>query len=217
MKHWLLTAALVLSGCDDSESPQAKPTPAGCIPDKAWTIGPVIKGENYSKGSPLNPCKVGGGMSFAIGPTAEPHYITRETASLVGKSQIRMRYKVEGSASIYGAPGKENRCTKDMPSAVTLYIQREDDDWQRNGWRWWHQATRTKLAGPGEYEITAPLDGAGWSSVQGMTADASPTNWKATMRDPHVIGFTFGNCEGSGHGARATGPIKFTVTEFAVL
>ncbi len=205
---------LALSSCDDNDKPKARPTPTGCTPAKAWTIGPIIKGENYSKGLPLNPCtEPGSGFSFDLGGEKEPHYITRKIDSLVGKKQLRMSFRVEASAStlVYGA-----KCPTNSPSAVTLYIQREDDDWQKNGWRWWHGPSRVAVSGAGVWELIAPLDDPKWSSVQGMTADASPLNWKATITDPYVVGFTMANCEGAGHGARATAPAKVIVERFSV-
>lgn len=206
--RWAALAALLLAACegDDGGSPSRSPA---TVP--AWEIGPVIDGKNYSKGLPLRPTQYADGWGFPISATAEPHYVTTRIDSLVGKSQIRLRFKVEGDGTIHGAG-----CPVDSPSKVSLYVQRDDDEWQMNGWRWWHGPSSVKLAGAGTHEIVAPLDDTAWRSVEGMTAASSPVNWTATKRDTHRVGFTFGNCEGAGHGARATAPVRFVVTAFGI-
>lgn len=179
-----------------------------------WEIGPVIEQRNYSLGSPYSATRYAGGLRVAIGPTAEPHYVTFRHGSLSGKRQFRMRFRVEGprSAIIHGA-----RCSSGTPSAVTLYFQRRGDDWETDGARWWATFASVPLKGPtGEMEIVAPLN-ANWTSVVSMTARTSPNAFAAAKANADRVGFTFGNCEGHGHGARATQPVRFVVTSFQVL
>ena len=125
-----------------------------------------------------------------------------------------MRYRVEGpkGAVIYGA-----NCSTGSSSAVTLYFQREDDDWTSDGGRWWATFASVRINVPmAEREIVAPLN-ANWTSVLTMTAGTNPNEFAAAKTNAGRVGFTFANCEGFGHGARATVPVRFIVTRFQVL
>lgn len=183
------------------------------VPVTSWEIGPVIHGRNYSL-APSRPSNFGNGWGFAISRTAQPHYVTFKHGSLRGKKQIRMRFRVEGPAGaiIHGA-----KCPAGSPSAVTLYFQRAGDNWATDGGRWWASFASASVSGPmGETEIVAPLNGK-WTSVLNMTAVNSPYEFAAAKAQADRVGFTFANCEGLGHGARATAPVKFVVTRFQVL
>lgn len=183
-------------------------------PGTSWEMGPAIEHRNYSLGLPRSPDRDADGWGVAIGPTAEPHYVTFRHGSLRGKTQIRMRFRVDGprGAVIHGA-----KCPTGSPSAVTLYFQREGDDWATDGARWWATFASVQLKGPmAETEIVAPLN-AKWTSVLSMTADNNPNEFAASKANADRVGFTFANCEGYGHGARATEPVRFVVTSFKVL
>lgn len=208
MKYLFLAMLLALGACDDNDN---KSSP---VNSSNWQIGPVINGTNYSKGLPTK-AKVepGAVISFPISQTAEPHYVTIPTGSLATKKEIKATFKIEGSptALIYGAG-----CPETSVSALTLYFQRKDDDWQKNGWRWWYRPSRVTLAGVGTYEIVAPLDSPKWTSVMGMKAETSPEVFNAAKREAYLVGFTFANCTGAGHGAKATEPVKFTLLSWRV-
>lgn len=179
-----------------------------------WEIGPVIEGRNYSVGMPSSLPRNGGAVRFAISPTAQPHYITFRHGSLGGKSRIRMRFRIEGPtfAKIHGA-----KCPVNSPATVTIYFQRDGDNWRTDGQRWWATFSTVQLKVPmGQTEIVAPLN-ARWTSVSQMTAQNSPGVFAQAKAKADRVGFTFGNCEGYGHGARATAPVRFIVTSFEVL
>lgn len=191
-------------------SVDAKPT--SHMPARSWEIGPIIQGRNYSLAlSGLSHFEDGWG--FTISPKAEPHYVTFRHGSLRGKTEIRMRFRVDGpgGAIIHGT-----KCPTGSPSAVTLYFQREGDDWATDGGRWWATFASAQIDGPmAETEIVAPLN-ARWTSVSSMTAENNPNEFAAAKAHAERVGFTFANCEGFGHGARATVPVKFVVTRFQV-
>lgn len=183
------------------------------VPVGAWEIGPTINGRNYSRGL-SRVSQFRNGWGFAIGPNAEPHYVTFRHGSLRGKRQIRMRFRVEGpaGAKIHGA-----KCPLGSPSAVTLYFQTGNDNWSIDGARWWATFASVPLHGLiGETEIVAPLN-AKWTSVSTKTAQNSPNEFAMAKANADRVGFTFANCEGYGHGARATVPVRFVVTQFRVL
>lgn len=199
-------ASMALTAGADAKA--GAPIPAG-----AWEIGPVVNQRNYSLG-PTRPARFERGWGFTIGPRTEPHYVTFSHGSLRGKTQIRMRFRVEGrsGAIIHGAT-----CPTRSPSAVTLYFQRKGDDWASDGGRWWASFASVRLRGPmAETQIVAPLD-ARWTSVLRMNAKNSPGEFAAAKADADRVGFTFANCRGFGHGARATVPVRFVVTSFEVL
>ena len=96
-------------------------------------------------------------------------------------------------------------------------FQRGDDDWASDGGRWWATFATVSLAGPKrETEIIAPLN-ANWSSVLRMTAANNSAEFAAAKAATGRVGFTFANCEGFGHGARATMPVRLVVTRFEIL
>ena len=208
LHHRLICAAIV--GLVLSSSGSAKP--ATRAPQRTWEVGPVINGRNYSLG-PSRVSSSSAGVSVAIGPQAEPHYVSFRHGSLQGKRVIRMRFRVEGpnGAIIHGA-----KCGTGSPSGVTLFFQRGDDDWTSDGGRWWATFATVPLSGPlRDTEIVAPLD-ANWTSVAIMTAANNPYDFAAAKGAADRVGFTFGNCEGFGHGARATVPVRLVVTRFEV-
>ena len=43
------------------------------------------------------------------------------------------------------------------------------------------------------------------------TPGNNPNEFAAAKASADRVGFTFGNCQGYGHGARATAPVKFVV------
>ena len=178
----------------------------------SWEIGPVINGRNHSLAL-SRPSHAKGGWGFTISQQSEPHYVTFRHGSLRGKKQIRMRFRVDGPAGaiIHGA-----KCPTGSPSAVTLYFQRAGDDWATDGGRWWATFASGQLSRPtGEMEIVAPLDGK-WTSVLHLSAENSRNEFEAAKAHADRVGFTFANCEGFGHGARATAPVRFVVTRFQV-
>ena len=187
-------------------------TAMSVAPANSWEIGPVINGRNRSLGESFHSITKGG-WGFTISQNSEPHYVTFHHGSLRGKKEIRMRFRVDGpaNASIYGA-----KCATTSPSAVTLYFQRAGDDWATDGGRWWATFSSSPLSRPtGEKEIVASLNG-NWTSVLQMSARNNPREFEAAKAYTHRVGFTFANCAGFGHGARATQPVRFVVTHFQV-
>jgi hypothetical protein len=194
----VVLAALLLASCgedDDKDQPR-----------EGWQVGPVIDGRNHSKGTGIVP-NADGSFSIAINPTAEPHYVTRRHGPLTGKQEIRLRYRVQGEA-IYNPPF----CNL---GTVTIHLQREGDDWQADGYRWWATFATRALAS-GEYEIVAPLNGR-WTSIYTANSETHAGLFARALAETERVGFTFGNCDGYGHGANASAPVEFTALSFEVL
>lgn len=205
-------AALALAACGgDNDKPRS--TPKSPVTSAGWEIGPVINGRNYSVGLLLNPSvKSDGSFSFTIGPTQEPHYITKRFGPLTGKKSITIRYRIEAEPGTVIYP---KCCMGSPPIGPTLYFQVKGDDWRTDGNRWWATFKQDAILQPGEYTITAELDN-NWTSVMEITAEKNPAIFKKAIDNADRIGFTLGGGDGFGHGVRATGLVTFTVLEFKV-
>jgi hypothetical protein len=198
-----LTIALVLSlsACasdgDTDEAPRIS----------QWLIGPVIDGKNYSRGLPDAAERHPEGWAIDFGPDQSPHYVTRDAPTLTGRTLIRMRFRTEGAPIVgVGCP----------TGTATVFLQARGEKYSgSDGKRWWASFATVQLGEPKEYEIVAPLDG-NWTSANTMQAHSAPEAFAAALKDAQHVGFTFGNCEGLGHGITATGPAKIVVTHYGV-
>lgn len=218
----LALLSTLLVGCDDSD-PAPKPSTSVNLMDPAvWEVGPIIKGENKSKGVPLHPVATPDGWAIDI-PHPTPaaghvHYITAPYGPLAGKSRITMRYRVELAEGAEIMP----ICCTDQPSykgMLTPFFQRRGDNWTGSGefetYRWWGTfATQTPIPA-GEHEIVAPLD-AKWTAVQVSSSETNPSGFAGALADTGRVGFCLGGGDSYCHGVYATGPARIVVTGFAV-
>jgi hypothetical protein len=183
----------------------------------AWTIGPVIKGRNYSVDMPLHPtARPGGGWHIDL-PQApgSVHYVTYPHGPLAGKRRIVMRFRVEatrGARIIASSDGVS-------PSIITLYFQRRGDNWsgrrQFETYRWYGTfASKTPITA-GVHEIVAPLD-ARWTAVESSNAHSQASAFRQALAEADQVGFVLGGGDGYGHGVHATGRARLIVTEFRV-
>lgn len=186
----------------------------------SWQIGPIIDGVNYSKDLPLNPETTSDGLwKFTWVPdTSEAHYVTLDSAPLTGKKSIYIKFRVDipTGTVVYGS-----NCPSKAQTGVVPYFQRAGDDWSGTGnmetYRWWNESVICYLFDKSStYEITAPLDGPGWSAVETKTYANDSIDFELAKANASRIGFTFANCTGAGHGASASGPATFTLLEWRV-
>lgn len=214
-------AIIALNACggDGGDNGRVTPTPQDLMQASAWEIGPVIDGVSKSPGMPRTPTQEAQGWSFDFPQQpGSVHYVTTQTGSLTGKKLIRLKFRIEGppESQIWGAS-----CPAGSPSYLTLYFQRDGDDWsgkdRYEAFRWW--ATFAKVGplvvGTGDQEAVAPLDG-DWTAVETSHRATNEAGFLAAEADAKRIGFTFSNCTGFGHGAYAIGPAKFIVTGFSI-
>ena len=202
--------ALPSSGPSGSAAVAASPDP------RAWTIGPIIRGRNYSDGTPLHPSagRTGWYIDLPRAP-GSVHYVTFPHGSLAGKRRIVMRYRIDA------APGVQIRpiTVPNLPSMLTLYFQRGGDNWSARGpfetYRWYATfATRSPIT-PGEHVMVAPLSG-NWTAVQTSSARSNPAAFREALAEADEVGFVLGGGDGVGHGVFATGPARLTVLDFRV-
>ena len=183
----------------------------------AWTIGPIIRGRNYSQGMPLHPRALRGG-GFAIDLPQAPgsvHYVTFRHGSLAGKRRIVMRYRIEAAPGVRIVP----RTNPAQASMITPFFQRSGDNWSARGryeaYRWYGTfATHSPLR-PGTFEMVAPLDG-NWTAVERSSARTNPAGFRDAIANADQVGFVLGGGDGYGHGVYATGRARLIVTDFRV-
>lgn len=211
-----LAASAVLAAACGNPAP-AGAQPAGASDPGAWTIGPFVRGRNYSKGVPLHPTpRRGGGWHVDIpGAPGSVHAVTFRHGPLAGKRRIVMRYRIEA------APGTRIVAASDGRSAsmITLYFQRRGDNWTARGrfetYRWYATFATHSPMSPGNHVMIAPLDGP-WTAVGASKAVTNPAAFRAALADSDQVGFVLGGGDGFGHGVFATGPARLVVTDFRV-
>jgi len=206
-----LLAAVFLASCGSDNEPSAPPpyNPGG------WTIGPIINGQNFSKGS-LDPMPTSSGYVFPLGPDTHVHYVTRPTGPLNNAQAIVLTYRLDLPEGASVLP-----TTNPLPGApalITLYFQRAGDDWSGVGpfetYRWW-ATFATQTLEPGEHTIIARMDG-NWSAVMTSDRNKNPQAFLDALAHASQVGFTLGGGTGYGHGVFATRPAAFTIEKFEV-
>lgn len=212
-RTFFLLPLAALTACGDI-APAAAAVPRD---PAAWTIGPIIRGRNYSQGVPLNPVPRRGGFFHIDLPQApgSVHYVTFSHGPLAGKRRIVIRYRVEAAPGVRLLAASDGR----SPAMITLYFQRAGDNWSGRrrfeAYRWYATfATHTPVL-PGTYEMVAPLD-ALWTAVETSSARTNPDGFRAAIADSDQVGFVMGGGDGYGHGAFATGRARLVVTDFRV-
>jgi hypothetical protein len=208
-----IVAATLLGSISDSSA---------AVPDESgWEIGPIIRGKNYSQGMPLRPSRSPGGWAFDFPtPNADAghvHYVTFRPGSLVGKSRLLIRYRVDARRGTRFVPQE----SPDKPATVSVYIQQRGDNWSAKGryeyYRWFAPARTVRILAPGEQEVEVRLDDPNWVSVLGGTSSLVPGRMQAALADVDRIGLLFGSAGGRGHGVYATAPARFTLLSFRIL
>ena len=185
-----------------------------------WTIGPIIKGKNYSEGMPLSPDAEPRGWSFAfpyphVG-AGHVHYLTRATDGLPQDGSITLRYRID-------APRGTRFTARDKPGeapTVSLYFQRAGDIWKMRGnynaYRWYAPQQALLPVTPGTHNVTVSLDDGSWIGVDGRTSGSDPEGFAAAKAGAWQVGFTFGSPSARGHGVFSDGPARFTLLDFRV-
>lgn len=224
----LVVSLLALAACDGgggvfgggSDMKCGLKTPATQIMNpNVWRIGPVINGKNYSVNMPPTPSPHPEGWAFDVPypdvNAGHVHYVTFHHGSLAGKTQIKMRYRIEAAEGVE----LHARTAPGQPGMITLYFQQRDDDWQAykktETARWFATfATKYPLT-VGEGEIVAPLSGL-WTALEKSTSQNNPAGFQNAIQNAECVGFVMGGGDGYGHGVYATGPAKFVLLDYRV-
>lgn len=210
-RRMFVVGALACTAMGRKPTPPPPPPPIGgdlSLNPAAWTIGPVIGGQNYSKGMPLHPAPLGAGWAFDFPQADGVHYVTTAVAgSAVGRTAMALRFQIDGNAQFVATEG-------DASARVRLHFQRRGDNWGGAGpmasFRWYSGAF-LELA-PGGFTLIAPLVSEQWTNVYGQQ---DPAGFVAALNDIANIGMTFGGTF-AGHGVYAAGAAKFICDQFTV-
>ena len=192
-------------------------TPAAAANPANWEIGPVIRGSNYSHGTPPAPLAVRtGGFGFPIPrDPGSVHYVTFQHGPLSGKMRITLRYRIDAEAGVEIKP----ITAPELPSILTLYFQRGGDDWSgcgaREAYRWYATFASVMPLTAGEHTVSAPLDG-NWTAVERSSARNNPRAFAGAKAQAERVGFVLGGGDGYGHGVFATGKARLVVLDFKV-
>lgn len=192
----------------------AEPPPA-----RAWEIGPVIKGRNYSVNMPLRPqpTRDGPGFGFPSVPDdfGHVHYVTYNPGSLRGAREITIRFRIDAPAGTRFIPQEAPSKT----AYLSLFFQRRGDSWTAKGpyehFRWYSPHETLVPLRPGTFEVTMPLDDR-WHSVRFERSGEHPREFRAALEDTMRVGFVMGHKHGRGHGVYATRPARFTLLDFEI-
>ncbi len=191
---------------------------AARVPAEAWSIGPVIKGRNYSVGMPSTLQATPDGPSFEIpGPTranGHVHQVTFPVRSLEGARRLTLTYRIDAAPGtrFYG---QENG----GPGWVSLFFQQRGDNWTARGqyetYRWYSPNNRIETLKPGTHTVTVNLDEE-WNAVVAWRRSQNPEGFNRALANADKVGFVFGSSSGLGHGVYATGPARFTIIDYRI-
>jgi len=206
---------LVLSATKKKDKNEA--VPDNIMDPQAWEVGPIFDGENVSKGVDLHPATCEGGwcINVPVAGAGSLHYVTVPTASLLGKTKVTLVCELVMAEGIKLCPVK----SPDSPSLLTLYFQRQGDNWTGVGeyetYRWYASfATQVNLSAK-EYTIEVRFD-ENWTAVMSSSKATQPEAFNAALANAGRIGFVLGGGDGLGHGVYATGPAKLIVKSYKV-
>jgi hypothetical protein len=174
----------------------------------------------FTSGVPDHPVQLAAGweidLPYPTNAAGSVHYVTMPTGSLAGKTRIVMHYHVEADPGVKIVP--TNFPT--YPSILTLYFQRNGDDWSARGnyeaYRWYATfSCQMPIQPQGDQVIEARFD-QNWTAVLTSSRANNPSGFNDALADAGRIGFVLGGGDGYGHGVYATGPAKIVVTSFEV-
>tara|TARA_R110002072_G_scaffold22383_34_gene78445 strand:- start:4397 stop:5041 length:645 start_codon:yes stop_codon:yes gene_type:complete len=185
-----------------------------------WTIGPIIRGKNYSVNMPLQPEPTRSGWAFDFPypsrSAGHVHYVSFDPGSLAGKSKIVVNYRVTADRRTRFVPQEQPH----LAGTVSLVIQRRGDSWNAKGryehYRWYSPAEHVHEITPGVRRMVIDLDNPGWTSVLSRRASENPRVFRDTLAQARQVGLVFGSAAARGHGVFATAPASFELLSFAI-
>ncbi|MEO1922379.1 MAG: hypothetical protein ABGW84_10905 [Sphingomonadaceae bacterium] len=185
-----------------------------------WTIGPIIRGKNYSVNMPLKPVPTRNGWSFDFPSpnraAGHVHYVTFDPGVIENKSRIVVRYRVTAAPETKFVPQEQHF----LPGTVSLVIQRQGDNWSARGryehYRWYSPSAAVQQITPGVHQMAVSLNDPRWTSVYGKAAGAHPADFREALENASRVGLVFGSTSGRGHGVFATSHASFELLNFEI-
>lgn len=184
-------------------------TPSIAQTGSSWSVGPDVRGRNYSHGVSIERSSTRGLWQTTITPGAELDGVTAPRGPISGV--IKLRYRVSG----------DGLRASEAPAAtpiLSIFIQRAGDNWSARGrystYRW-YSTTPLPLT-PGVHSVAVSLTPDQWHSVTGAGAKDLPREFYAALSSPGLIGVGFGSWDGRMHGVRSISPVRFEMIAFEV-
>ena len=185
-----------------------------------WTIGPIIRGKNYSVNMPLRPEPTRSGWAFDFPYPSRfaghVHYVWFDPGSLADKSRIVVNYRVTADRRTQFVPQEQPH----LAGTVSLVIQRRGDNWNAKGryehYRWYSPTEHVHEITSGVRRMVIDLENPGWTSVLGKRAGDNPRAFRDSLVQAGQVGLVFGSASSRGHGVFATAPASFELLSFDV-
>jgi hypothetical protein len=113
----------------------------------------------------------------------------------------------------------DNTCA--TPATVRLFLERKNDDFSEEFYRWWaHTISYDLQATPGNITLTVPLTPDQWSSVYGKTGNddaAALAGFRDALQNLGNVGMTFGGGCFFGHGVNVSGgSARFALINYTI-
>jgi hypothetical protein len=140
------------------------------------------------------------------------YVVTGAPGALPYNGKIRFKFRLTGGPIKGGVEPT-------VISNVSIYLQRVGTNWfsgqgDANCQRMWGLNTLSLTNAPAkEYTMTTPLNERGWA---GVLAGCDAGAVQATLNNPIVIGFTFGDSQSKGHGTTAPAGTRIEVIEYKI-
>lgn len=183
-----------------------------------WSAGPIINGTNFSLGTMITrePNGFAVNIPYPTQDAGTSNYITLDYGSLAGATAMVLEFRVEAPEGTVFHP----RNRPGFPPLVTLYFQREGDDWSAGplteSYRWWASPKSVLGLVPGRTYLVRHRFDERWTAVLHSSSNENPSAFRDAMERASKIGFTLGGGDGAGHGFYATAPAKLVVTNFRI-
>jgi hypothetical protein len=212
-RPFVIAAALIAALHFSPTAPARADGPAA----SQWSIGPFIRGRNYSVNMPLTMFETRDGPAFDFPypnrASGHVHYVTVPVRSLEGAKRITLRYRIDAAPGTRFFPQER----PSRQATLSLYFQRAGDRWTRRTphHRWYSPGNRVMPLKPGTHTVSIALDEP-WVAMMGGNAHTLPGAYRKALRQTAKVGFTFGGAGGRGHGVYASGPARFTVLDYRI-
>jgi hypothetical protein len=158
----------------------------------------------YGSGMPSHPGTSQAGWQFNIpAPPGSVHYVVvpfNATEDLTGKTLI-ITFRVVSNEPVYNSNVERG---ESGPPSFHLFIERLNDDFTNQYYRWWCGSGGYTLGTQDNQTITisCPLTFTSWSSVYN---EVNQTQFTDTLNNLGLVGVTFGGTGGWGHGVNLLG------------
>jgi hypothetical protein len=124
-----------------------------------------------------------------------------------------------GAPTFNYAMDSDNTCT--TPATVRLFLERRNDNFSAEFYRWWANPTAYDLQPTsGNVTLTVPLAPDQWSSVYGKAGNYDATaraGFQDALTDLERVGMTFGGGCFFGHGVNVSGgTARFVLIDYTV-